>query len=187
MKNLLLLLIIISSLSFAQSLPRIENDTLYTTSGYKLYPKLEVKIGVGTMPDGDFKYIRTNSASLFNYTSTTGYQGLANQANSLPRNNSGFKYVIKKVEERGSKKRGFNYYVVLKNIIAYEVDVENAIRTGELELPEEFRKTIPTNDTVKMSTTDKYDKLKKLKELLDSGILTQEEFKTEKDKVMAEN
>ncbi|KFC23260.1 hypothetical protein SAMN04488097_1226 [Epilithonimonas lactis] len=58
------------------------------------------------MPDGDFKYIRTNSASLFNYTSTTGYQGLANQANSLPRNNSGLKYVIKKVEERGSKREG---------------------------------------------------------------------------------
>ncbi|SEQ07121.1 hypothetical protein SAMN04488097_1225 [Epilithonimonas lactis] len=43
MKNVLLLFIINSSLFFAQSLPRIENDTLYTTSGYKLYPKLEVR------------------------------------------------------------------------------------------------------------------------------------------------
>ena len=35
-------------------------------------------------------------------------------------------------------------------------------------------------------TTDKYEKLSKLKSLLDSGALTEEEFKLEKKKILSE-
>src|SRR5690606_34326972 len=105
-----LILIAISTPSRSQkrdsTLPKIVGDTLFTSSGYKIIDGQEIKLGSGAMPDGDFKFIRRNSASLFSYNSTTGYQGLANQANSLPRNQAGLKYKIKKIEKRGSKKRG---------------------------------------------------------------------------------
>lgn len=38
--------------------------------------------------------------------------------------------------------------------------------------------------SVSSETKDKYAKLKELKELLDSGVLTQEEFDTEKQKIL---
>jgi hypothetical protein len=37
-----------------------------------------------------------------------------------------------------------------------------------------------------LAATDKYDRLTKIKELLDSGVLSQEEFETEKKKILAE-
>jgi hypothetical protein len=58
MKKLLLLFttITISFTCFAKELPMILGDTLYTTSGFKIVKDESLKIGVGTMTDGDFKY-----------------------------------------------------------------------------------------------------------------------------------
>jgi hypothetical protein len=36
-------------------------------------------------------------------------------------------------------------------------------------------------------TTDKYEKLTKIKDLLDNGVLTEEEFESEKKKILSEN
>lgn len=169
------------------TLPRIVEDTLFTTYGYKILRGKEIKIGVGSMPDGDFKFIRVNAGSLFAYHSTTGYQGLANQANSFPRSQSGLLFKIKAIEARGSKKHGYNYYAKIgfgmKN---YEIDVENAIASGELSVPDEFK---PKPKNLSVVIEDKKgssvaDELKKLKELLDSGVLTKEEFDTAKKKIL---
>ncbi|MDE3124640.1 MAG: hypothetical protein KGK14_03930, partial [Bacteroidota bacterium] len=40
------------------TLPKLVGDTLFTTSGYKIVEKQDIKIGTGSMPDGDFKFIR---------------------------------------------------------------------------------------------------------------------------------
>jgi len=99
MKRLLLLLSVAFCFkSFAQSdstLPKIVDDTLFTTCGYNIIEKGEIKIGLGTVDDGTFKYIRINSASLFAYTSSTNNS--ANHANSLDRRSSGLKYKVKSV------------------------------------------------------------------------------------------
>ncbi len=122
--NFFLLLFSIISISlscFAQDLPMIKGDTLYNTSGYKIIKDQPLKIGVGTMTDGDFKYIRINSASLFNNYSLTGYQGLANQANALQRSKSGMLMKVVKLQKRGSEKNGFVY------------------KFGEIAVPDEFK------------------------------------------------
>jgi hypothetical protein len=168
-----------------QDLPKFENDTLYTSFGYKVYSGLKIKIGVGSTNDGDFKYIRINSNSMFSYSSQTGYNGLANQANNFPRNQSGFSYEVKKIMDRGNKKRGYVYYAkILLGLVGFEIDVENAIRTGELEVPEEFR---PKKDSPKIEikqTVSPADELKKFKELLDAGIITKDEFDKQKEKIL---
>jgi len=164
-------------------LPMISDDTLFTTIGYPIVKGMDVKIGVGSTPDGDFKFIRINAASAFAYYSTTGYQGLANQANALPRNNSGLKYQVLRLEKRGSKKHGYVYYCILKTGLAkYEVDVENAISSGELNVPNELKKN--TTLAVLEKGVSVADELKKLKELLDQGIITQDEFETQKKKLL---
>lgn len=167
---------------YSQSAPTFENDTLKTSTGFKVYEGLDLKIGTGSMNDGDFKFIRTNAASLLNYSSTTGYQGLANQANSFRRNNSGLSFKVKKVMPRGNKKNGFVYYAKIgSGLTNYEIDIENAIASGEIIVPEEF---MPKSKSQNQNTETKYDKLKKIKELRDSGVLSEEEFQKEKDKIM---
>lgn len=171
-------------------LPRIEKDTLFTTSGYKLVEKDDIKIGVGSTPDGDFKFIRRNSASLFAYNSSTGYQGLANSANAFPRNQSGLKYKVKTIEKRGNKKRGYVYYVKIgSGLVNYEIDIENAIASGEISVTEEFKvkpKTVPVVVEIKQQVSIA-DELTKLKKLFDDGVLTKEEYEEQKKKLLEKN
>ncbi|MDN3691301.1 SHOCT domain-containing protein [Chryseobacterium tructae] len=185
MKRLVFLLtLLVFGVSFAQTAPTFENDTLTTSTGFKVYEGLDLKIGTGSMNDGDFKFIRTNASSMFNYTSTTGYQGLANQANSFKRSNSGLTFKVKKIMPRGSKRNGFVYYAKIgSGLMNYEIDLENAIKSGELIIPAEF---LSKEKSQNLNSETKYDKLKKIKELKDSGVLSEEEFQKEKDKIMEE-
>lgn len=138
------------------------------------------------MNDGDFKFIRTNASSLFNYYSTTGYQGLVNQANSFRRSNSGLTFKVKKIMTRGTKKNGYVYYAKIgQGLINYEMDVENAIKFGEIIVPDGFLPKAK-NQVLELKES-KYDKLKKIKELVDSGVLSEEEFQKEKERIMSEN
>ncbi|WP_326980988.1 SHOCT domain-containing protein [Chryseobacterium sp. MYb264] len=183
-KAALIVTLLISGISYSQTSPKFENDTLTTSTGFKVYEGLDLKIGTGSMNDGDFKFIRTNASSMFNYYSTTGYQGLANQANSFRRNNSGLTFKVKKIMTRGNKRNGFVYYAKIGNgIINYEVDIENAIQSHEIIVPNEF---LPIEKPQQQNSETKYDKLKKIKELKDSGVLSDEEFQKEKDKIMSE-
>lgn len=174
--------VLAANISVAQTtdLPKISGDTLYTTSGFKVVKGDELKIGTGTMPDASFKFIRTNSASFFNYSATN--QARANEANSLPRSTSGQKLKVIRVEARGNKKRGFNYFAVLGGMIRYEVDVENAIPAGEIVVPNEFKpKTLAGNNVIQASPADE---LKKFKGLLEDGTITQEEFNAKKKQLL---
>jgi len=183
-KTLLVFTLLFFGIYYSQITPKFENDTLTTSTGYKVYAGLDLKIGTGSMNDGDFKFIRTNASSMFNYYSTTGYQGLANQANSFRRSNSGLSFKVKKIMTRGSKKNGFVYYVKIgSGLINYEMDIENAIKSGEIIVPDEF---LPKEKSQNQNSESKYDKLKKIKELKDSGVLSEEEFQKEKDKIMNE-
>jgi outer membrane lipoprotein-sorting protein len=77
MKKIILLLhvILLFFAAFTQNsdntLPKLVKDTLFTTSSYKIVEGQEIKIGTGSMPDGDFKFIRRNAMSIFSYYSTT--------------------------------------------------------------------------------------------------------------------
>lgn len=174
--------LLVFGIYYSQKTPKFQNDTLTTSIGFKVYEGLDLKIGTGSMNDGDFKFIRTNASSLFNYYSTTGYQGLANQANSFKRNNSGLTFKVKKIMPRGNKRNGFVYYAKIgSGMINYELDIENAIKYRELVLPEEF---MPTEKLQNKGSETKYDQLKKIKELKDSGVLSEEEFQKEKNKIM---
>jgi len=172
------------------TLPRIDGNTLITTSGFKVTEGQDLKIGIGSMPDGDFKFIRRNAASLWNYYSTTGYQGLANQANAFPRSQAGLSYKVKRIEKRGKKKTGYVYYVVIATgLVKYEMDIDNAISSGELVVPDEF-KPKPKNAVTVVEVKQQIsvaDELTKLKKLLDDGVLTKEEYDVQKKKLLENN
>lgn len=169
-------------------LPKIVNDSLYTTSGYKIGEKQNIKIGSGSMPDGDFKYIRINSTSLFSYHSSDGYNTASNQANSFSRRNSGLIYKVKSLDKRGNNKHGYVYYIKFNiGMIAYEVDIENAIASGEIVVPEEFRPKPKTQIVEIKQQTSVADELVKLRKLYTDSVLTKDEYETQKKKLLEKN
>jgi hypothetical protein len=184
MQKLLLTIALCSScfFLFAQEIetPRISGDTLIYKPGLLFIKGERIKMGTGAMPDGDFKFVRRSATSLFQYNSTTGYQGLANSANSLPRTASGLEYKIVRIDKRGSKKNGYVYYPIINvGAIRFEIDVENAIKVGEIVVPDAYKPVL--NSTQQVSIPDQ---LKKLKELYDSGGLTKEEYEAAKKKLL---
>jgi hypothetical protein len=184
MKKMLILCILLPALCNAQddsSLPRIQNDTLITTSGFKIYEGMQLKLGVGTMPDGSFKFIRISETSLMAYSGTN--QGAVNSANAMKRSASGMTFKVIRIDKRGSKKHGYVYYPILGGGSRYEVDIENAIPVGEVVIPDEYKpkKETASAPAQKISVADELIKLKKL---LDDGVITQEEFDAQKKKLL---
>lgn len=161
--------------------PYILHDTVYIDEINRVVKGQKLKIGVGTLPDGDFKFIRRNSASVFAYSSTSGYQGLANQANSLPRSESGLFYKVIRVEKRGDRKHGYVCYCVIEyGIVRYEIDIINALKVGEIEL-EGYN---PVSKTPVLQQQSIADELRKFKKLKDDGIITEEEYQAQKKKLL---
>ena len=162
----------------------IEKTTQFDLGGYiiEVKPGDTLHIGTGSMPDGDFKFIRRSETSLLSYYSDKGYQGLANQANAFPRRNSGLRYKVIRIDKRGDRRHGYVKYPVIENsILRYEVDLINAVASGEVIIPG-YRPN-PKGQVI-IQETSLADELKKLKELKDQGILTEDEFQKAKSKLL---
>lgn len=187
MKKLFFCIVIFSANNcIAQSQAYFKNDTLYTASGYKITAGQELKAGIGSMPDADFKFIRRSATSLFNYSSQRGYNGLVNQANAFPRNSSGHEFKVIRIDKRGNKKNGYVYYPILGGGIRYEVDIDNAIRVGEIEVPELFRPKEKLLQVELKQPISVADELTKLNQLKKDSVITEEEFQVQKKKLLGE-
>lgn len=179
MKKMLFCLLLTPILSFSQEeLPRVIKDTLFSTSGFKIVAGDDIKLGAGSLPNGDFKYISISAASW------AVLMDPSHKPIQIGRRYSGLKLHVKKFRKDGNKKRGYVYYLIVGggNIANYDCDIENAIVSGEVVVPEEFR---PKSGTAIQVTPTSADELKKLKDLLDSGALTKDEYDSAKKKILA--
>lgn len=139
--------------------PYCDEEAIYLTPTVSYKTGDWVEIGKGIYPNGDFKYI------------------------SIEKSNSevaGSKLVLTKIKTHGLKSVGLKYYLYLegKNKV-YRCDIDNAMRTGEV---------IVDGVAVEKSIDKKYsvaDELIKLKQLKEEGVLTEEEFNIEKQKVLS--
>jgi hypothetical protein len=160
-KILFLLFLAIGFSSHAQKLKE------YKASNNVVYKKGDViKMNKGSAENGDFVYL-----SIGGWAAGTGQK--------IPATYAGVAVKIKKIKKY--KKHGVEkvlFTVNGGNITNYILDIEPAISSCEV-----------TPCSQKKATTkseSKYDKLKKLKELLDSGAITKEEFEKEKKKILKE-
>jgi hypothetical protein len=171
MKQLLAALLFCPLLSVAQQqLPRFENDTLYTSSGYKIYKGITLHFGKPTGNRGNFRYI--------NIKSETKIASLIN--NSI---------VVKKMKNFGISVLGNGYIEIYGNVIfkdgskgyvdihmAFDRAIENSLDLpSELIVPDEYRNR-PTASIA--------DEIKKLNELYTDGIITKEQFEEQKKKLL---
>jgi|GEM_PF-1576434 hypothetical protein len=173
MKKILLLLFLCPLLSVAQkTLPRFENDTLYTSSGYKIYKGETLHFGHGTGKDGKFRFTRVISA--------TGSYGLTN-AN----------IVVEKVKDYAVSSLGNQYIKIVGSIVykdgskgrmvmhmAFERATVSVLGwPSELIIPAEF-KIAPKTSTA--------DQLTELYKLYQDSVLTKNEFDSVKAKILSQ-
>ncbi len=156
-------------------LPRIVNDTLYTSSGYKITVDQEIKLGTGTRDNGDFKFITVSKNSWLTAPSVK-------QA-SMRKTSDHHTGMVKKLKPEGNKERGYTYYIIIGigDIVNYQCDVENAIASGEIVVPDKY-KSKPNNSPVSVA-----DEITKLKKLYDDSVITKEEFEAQKKKLLDGN
>ena len=177
-KYILTALVLSVYMLHAQDSIYLRNDTLHTTSGFVVYPGQAIKLGVGNLPNGDFRYINVNTSSFY-YIAHKGHSGIES---SLSKRNINHPVTIIKIDTRGNDKKGYLYYPIISvGSISYQVDIDGAIVTGEIVVPDKFK---PKSTSAQQTQEDVYDKLKKLKELLDSGAITQEEYDAQKKKLL---
>lgn len=167
---------------------RYDNDTLYTRSGFKITDNQMLKIGTGSMPDGDFKYIRISSTSFFQYQGNDAYRSQKNAANSLAASTAGHQYKVVRIDKRGNKKHGFKYLPIINvGAVRYEVDIDNAIASGEIDVPEQFKaKQKPAVVVEVKSGLSVADEIAKLKKLYDDSLITKEEYEAGKKKILSQ-
>jgi Short C-terminal domain len=157
-------------LSAQKIVPRFENDTLYTTSGYKFYKGETLYFAKGTGSNGTFRFIKIANVS-----------AEAKFANTS--------MVIKKLKDFTVSGMG-NAYIKVIGILTYNdgskievpfnVAFDRAIESfpglpSELIVPDEFR------NNYKESVADE---IRKLFKLYQDSILTKDEFEAQKKKLL---
>lgn len=195
MKRILtvLTLTLIFSNAFSQdadSPSKLVDDTLFTASGYKIMVGQYIHLGTGSTPDGDFKFIRRNSSGFGTMMVTTDNNAYNKSELSLGREMAGHKGKVVKIVSRGNKKIGITYEpLVTFGMGRYEIDIENAIASGEIIVPDEFKPKSKTTATVVeiKQQISVADELTKLKKLADDGVLTNEEYEAQKKKLLEKN
>ena len=120
-----------------------EVETFHAYTGAEVYTGQLVRIGAGTMPNGDFKYITGRQHSAV-------HNAYSNRKSSLPRNLSGLNFKITKIDTRGDKEQSLLCYPIIRRYSSYEIDINNAIASGEIVVHDEF-KTKPQTVLVKIS------------------------------------
>lgn len=183
MKQLLFILTVFPMIVSAQdsTLPRIVKDTLFTTCGYKIVEGSDIKLGVGSLPNGDFKYIAISAGSWANLMD----QSMSKSG--IGRRYNGHLLRVKRFRKDGNKKHGYVYNLIVGggNIANYDCDIESAIASGEVVVPDEYKAKPAQTTIVQQSGSSPADELKKLKELLDAGAITQGEYDSTKKKILA--
>jgi hypothetical protein len=198
MKKLMIILLLSPFVSTAQKTePYFNNDTLYTSGGYKIYKGQTLQLAGGTSAAGYFKFIK------FHY--------------SMNRNDT---YILQNGSILVDKLKNFknlgndNYNIRITGTATYKdgkqapVDIilefEKAITSydgvpGELTVAEEFK--IKRTQTVTAGSKDQAapvetkgsgdikklmvaDEIKKLFDLYKAGALTKEEYETQKKKLL---
>jgi len=156
-----------------------EKDVYRCSSGWLIHKGDEIQLGSGSMPDKSFAFIKTasNGMQLIEDGST--------REKKLDFRYNNLKATVKDFYIYGVKKMG--YYIIARlkvGALRQDMYIENAIEARELKTPAEY--ATAKRETIAVPNKSKADEIKKLKELLDSGALTQDEFDTEKKKILSQ-
>lgn len=169
-KSILILLCLMPFIGVAQSTLKE-----YRASNGKTYrPGDTIKVGLGSMPDGDFKYIQVNEL-------LPGPPRRNGNILNAHKDMSGSNYVIKKIknETQASGTNKIVFTIKTGGLPTYNIWIEEAIASCEVTPCGEQKSGMSPKFSVA-------DELLKLKKLLDAGAITQAEYDAQKKKLLAE-
>ncbi len=154
----------------------LKNDTLFLKDGNIFYVGQTIKLGYGSNDNKGFQFIYESPASFVNLMTYNGTVQLK-YLKSLWANRS---LTIKKIGLSGSKSYGYKWMLILVAGTPgnYWCEIVEALSHKEVITP------LTKKSETKAPITSVADELKKLKELLDAGVLTQEEFDAQKKKIL---
>ncbi len=148
-----------------RTFPYIASPSIFLSETESVTEGETVLLGPGTLPNGDYKFISVE-------------RGKGDRL-------KGQRLKVVDVEKAGSDRVGYKYMAILKGELKnYKCDTENAYLSGELAFEGYVSKQSGT-DTPKIKTSIA-DEIKKLKELKDQGIITEEEFQQGKQKLLSQ-
>lgn len=142
------------------------NGVLYM-SEYDFFKRGQVvTLGAGTAPSGDFVYITKTLGKL-----------------PLKREYAGKQGEVARINWKGTPKKGIVFYLLIEGKdldYPYEVELKNALASGEIVSKD------PNLKKKESAINLVADELYKLKDLLDKGIITKEEFEAQKKKLLSQ-
>jgi hypothetical protein len=181
----LIVLCFVSSAAIAQIYGKKTKGAITIFDSVTVKPGDTIYLGRGSAQRGEFSYI---------YQPPNVWAG--SREMSLGRNFANMKAVIKFFKNQKTARAGEKVVAVVNFGGFNEVaDLEPAIEAGEIIAinNHKFRERAlltqeaapPTTQVnIQQQPASKADELKKLKELLDTGVLTQEEYDSEKKKIL---
>lgn len=161
----LLLLLSITSLTGQSKMEKLETYKASNGVTYKVGDNITLAKGSDT--NGDFAYFRIG-----------GYMG-GSKVEPMGAHNTGLIVTIKKIKKYNKKRiKSVLFTVGAGAPVNYILDIENAISSCEITPCES------NTDKVVVKQDDKYDQLAKIKKLYDEGVLSEEEYESEKKKIL---
>lgn len=177
MKKIALFLLLCPLLSTAQkAVPRFEKDTLYTTSGYKIYKGQILRLAIGTASEnGKFRFVKLHNGLHLYDSKFHNTNILVNKLSDYEVSGLGNIYI----RVRGT----ITYKDSSKTKIDIDINFDRAIENfkglpSELIVPDEF-----TNKRLSTVT----DEIERLYKLYKNGALSKEEYEDLKRKVVEKN
>ncbi|HWD88570.1 MAG TPA: SHOCT domain-containing protein [Mucilaginibacter sp.] len=169
MKKLILVITLLIPLAvFSQKLKE------YRASNGKTYhPGDTIRLGLGSMPNGDFKFIQINQ--LLPGPPDPRRSGAMAARKDMTNNG----YVIKKITNVDQMTGGTKVAITIKTggLPTCDIWIEDAIAACEVQ---------PCANQKGGATVSVADELIKLKKLLDEGAITKSEYDTQKKKLLGE-
>ena len=164
----------------------VESNGYVTTVGYTVKAGDELVLGKGTLPNKFFAFIYQ---SPMGYFSETSYD--ASNRKSLTSGFAGKKVKVKRLQSYGTKRTGYNVVAIVGagDIVNYWIELDQAIEAGEIIIPEPYASKLEINKkdapvVIQQNSVSVADEIKKLKELHDSGVLSKEEYESQKKKLL---
>lgn len=146
----------------------------HASNGITYHPGDTIKVGLGSMPDGNFKYIQINQL-------LPGPPD-PRRSNSMTarKDMSGSGYVIKKIQNVRQMGGGEKTVITVRTggLPTCDIWIEEAIAVCEVTPCNNQKSSAPVVSVA--------DELLKLKKLLDAGGITQAEYDNQKKKLLAQ-
>jgi hypothetical protein len=175
-----------ASMKGGQLTTYVQANGYVTNVGYTVKAGDELMLGKGTLPNKFFAFIYQSPMGYFSETTID-----ASTRKSLTSAFAGRKVKVKRLQSYGTKRTGYNVVAVVGagDIVNYWIELDQAIEAGEIIVPEPYASKLDINKkntplVIQQNSVSIADEIKKLKALYDDGVLTKEEYESQKKKLL---